>query len=76
MHIYQAFLMGRAFEWAKFEPDPFWDHEHCAMCGQKFSAAPGDALYGWRTDGGDWVCAACFAEYQSEYRWTKKENPQ
>ena len=64
---------GRAFEWAKFEPT-LWDHEHCAMCGQ--SSPPRRAtMYGWRTDGGDWVCAAWHAEYQSEYRWTK-ENPQ
>jgi hypothetical protein len=38
-----------------------WDHEHCELCWQNISP-DGDQRMGY-TDGSNWICEACHAEY-------------
>ena len=74
MHIYQAFMIGKTLYRRDFSPDLQSDHEHCTLCGTKFSANPGDLQSGFAdADNIHWVCTECFAECKNEYRWTVSE---
>lgn len=56
--MYQGFLLGARFRRSVFSAHGGSDHEHCAMCGAKFSERPGDLREGYVTlNGGHWVCA-------------------
>lgn len=68
---YQEFLVGRRLIFCKFTPDGESEHEHCNMCGAKFSINPGDLHIGYRTDDSiGWVCPECYDYYKDEYDWT------
>ena len=71
MRLYQAFMLNAALRPSPFTPTPANDHEHCVMCGIKFSAHPDDLHSGYVTlDNRHWVCPECLTEYKTEYRWT------
>ncbi len=68
---YQGFLIGQRLRKVAFTPSENMDHEHCNMCGAKFSSAPDDLHEGYATeDGVNWVCPACELQYKDEYAWT------
>ncbi len=71
MHRYQEFLIGKQFICKAFIPNKTGDHEHCKMCGEKFTGTeiPPKPGYG-AVDGSGWVCRNCFDEYRKEYKWT------
>ena len=58
---------------------PRWDHDHCAMCWAKFSAAglhesiaegyATTAAYPRGGEGGEWVCPECFDDFAPEFGW-------
>ena len=69
--MYQGFLLGARFRRSVFSAHGGSDHEHCAMCGAKFSERPGDLREGYVTLNGEhWVCAECLRDYGQEYKWT------
>lgn len=68
-------------------PRPEWDHDHCIFCWGKFmdptlsdesrQAIESDpeimtAGYTVGSDGGDWVCPACFDEFSGAFAWSVK----
>lgn len=70
MYKYQGFLVGAKLTYRQFIPTKAKDHEHCNMCGAKFSDNVNDLRFGYATDDDTgWVCPACFAYYKDEYEW-------
>ena len=49
MRLYQAFMLNAALRPSIFIPTPTNDHEHCVLCGMKFSAHPDDLHSGYVT---------------------------
>ncbi len=70
MYKYQGFLVGKQFIFKVFVPSKKGDHEHCNMCGEKFTGTeiPPKLGYG-ALDGIGWVCKNCFDEYKIEYKY-------
>ena len=74
MHTYQGFMIGKTLYRRNFLPVPESDHEHCTMCGAKFSADSADLQTGFAdADNVHWICTECFEEYKNEYGWTVSE---
>lgn len=71
MITYQSFLVGKRLFSREFKQSKTSDHEHCNMCGAKFSENSNDLHYGFSTeDQIGWVCPECFEYYKNEYKWT------
>ena len=71
MITYQRFMINVKLKKSVFSPSAESDHEHCTMCGAKFSANPNDLQEGYVTlDGQHWVCSDCLNDYKKEYQWT------
>ena len=72
MYKYQAFLIGKQFIYKVFIPNEIGDHEHCNMCGDKFTGFDNPPKRGYgAVDGTGWVCKDCFDEYKEKYQWTQ-----
>lgn len=68
---YMAFRVGKPMRCDRFHASTENDHEHCVMCGGKFSENASVLQTGYRTtDAAHWVCSACFDEYRAEYQWS------
>lgn len=71
MRLYQSFMRNATLRSDSFTPTKDCDHEHCVMCGAKFSASPCDLHHGYVTlDNQHWLCPACLNDFRTEYRWT------
>ena len=71
MRLYQAFMQNVTLRRSIFTPTSGNDHEHCVMCGIRFSAQPEDLQNGYVTfDNRHRVCPEFLNEYKTEYRWT------
>ncbi len=71
MITYQRFMVNAKLKKSTFLPCDENDHEHCTMCGVKFSKAQNDMHEGYVTlDGQHWVCPECLNDYAKEYSWT------
>jgi hypothetical protein len=50
-----------------------WDHDHCSFCWMKIwqrATGPDETNVAYSTlDGRDWICAECFADFQSRFGW-------
>lgn len=67
---YMGFMVGRELIYNRFQSDGENDHEHCVICGEKFSEKASDLHCGYcTTDAAHWICEACFEEYHDEYQW-------
>jgi hypothetical protein len=60
------------------QPRADWDHDHCAVCGAKFSDdnARGELREGYTTGPDyahgaryEWVCGPCFIKVKDQMRW-------
>lgn len=70
MIIYQRFMLGVHLKRSTYPISPYDDHEHCTMCGAKFSKHPDEIHEGYvTTDGQYWICDECLNEYKKEYGW-------
>lgn len=70
MITYQRFMIGTRLKKSIYPASPIDDHEHCTMCGAKFSAHQGDIHEGYVTlDGQHWICSECLNDYSEEYGW-------
>ena len=67
----ERFLKGRRWTLRGYRPNrEGWDHDHCELCGAKFSLAEGDLHQGYvTTDYYHWVCESCFADFRDEMEW-------
>ena len=73
-YLQGAQLMRRA--WRPYPKKPDWDHDHCAFCWAKFSAAPDDEHEGYCTlDEYHWICATCFEDFREMFAWRLSEPP-
>lgn len=71
MISYQKFMLHQALRRRAFVGTPENDHEHCVMCGFKFTAC----MTGCATlDGRHWVCEDCVSDFRSEYDWTFEDD--
>ena len=71
MITYQRFMIGARLKKSKFQSHSDADHEHCTMCGHKFSLGPNDLHEGYVTqDGAHWICPECLREFSDEYGWS------
>ena len=63
-------MLGVHLKRSTYPISPYDDHEHCTMCGAKFSKHPDEIHEGYvTTDGQHWVCDACFNDYRKAYGW-------
>lgn len=60
----------RPAEYVSANPGWLDDHEHCALCGAKFSERRGYLKHGLVTENGTWICMECYEEYRDQYQWT------
>lgn len=75
MITYQRFMIGAHLRQSTYHATPCSDHEHCTMCGVKFSESSKELQHGYVTlDGRHWVCKECLNDYKEEYDWIL-ENP-
>jgi hypothetical protein len=71
----EDFLRGATLAWEEYlAPSETWDHDHCAMCWQKFMEVdwPGveHAGYVAYTPGEVWwICQRCFEDLHEEMGW-------
>lgn len=69
------FLRGATLAWQEYiAPSEVWDHDHCALCWQKFMEddLPGveQAGYAAYTTGEVWwICQRCFDDLGEEMGW-------
>lgn len=69
------FLRGAKLRWERYQaPDDVWDHDHCALCWQKFTEddSPGVEHAGFVTYIPDvlcWICRRCFDDLHEEMEW-------
>lgn len=71
MTVYQPFMMNVRLKRGEFAATADNDHEHCVMCGAKFSEKTEEMHCGYVTvDGRHWVCEECLCEYRAAYDWT------
>lgn len=71
MRLYQSFMLNAALRPAIFTPTEANDHEHCVLCGARFSKKPGDLRNGYVTlDNPHWLCPACLTNFCTEYHLT------
>ena len=49
--MYQGFMLNKELKKSRFIPSVENDHEHCTMCGAKFSANHDDIQEGYVTGG-------------------------
>jgi hypothetical protein len=69
------YLRGATLRWAEYvAPSEVWDHDHCAMCWQKFmeEKLPGVEQAGYVTDTPNevqWVCQRCLDDLGEEMGW-------
>lgn len=71
MITYQRFMLYAKLQKSTFHAHGEIDHEHCVMCGAKFSEAPVDLQEGYVTWNRDhWVCPDCLNDFRDEYHWT------
>lgn len=71
MITYQSFMLGTRLRRSSFPANTCTDHEHCTMCGAKFSAEPKDLQEGYvDVEGNHWVCFECMRDYKDEYGWS------
>lgn len=70
-----GYLTGLKLKYKKFVPSNGDDHDHCNICGAKFSARGGDDQLEGYTDIYDkiWICDECFAEFQQRFQWEAME---
>ena len=67
---YQQFMFGAHLKRSAYPVSPLDDHEHCTMCGAKFSENLDGIHEGYvTTDGQHWVCNECLNDYKKEYGW-------
>lgn len=66
-----SFLAGKRLTYTRFTATPDKDHEHCNLCGAKFSERGGlDLSHGYTTpDGIAWICPECLLFYSDRYGW-------
>lgn len=68
---YQHFMVNAVMEKKDYKKSDLSEHEHCTMCGTKFSERTKDLHLGYVTkDGIHWVCSECFEYYKQEYGWS------
>lgn len=72
-----SFLTGKRLIYKRFTATPDSDHEHCNLCGAKFSErGVRDLSHGYATpDDIAWICSECFMYYHDRYGW-KADNPE
>src|SRR5262249_20729812 len=69
------YLRGATLHWEDYmAPSETWDHDHCAMCWQKFMEAelPGVEQAGYVTYTSEqqwWICRRCFEDLGEEMGW-------
>ncbi len=75
-YLYQAdILMGKELTYKKFIATKDSDHEHCNLCGAKFSESENDLKAGYVTeDERGWVCQECLEYYGATYHWNIRKN--
>ena len=74
---YQHYMIGAELKRFSFDPNQLGDHDHCIMCGAKFSKNPEDEKEGYITlDQKYIVCDECFREYKEEYRFCLSDTAQ
>jgi hypothetical protein len=80
----QDFLREATLHWGEYlAPSESWNHDHCAMCWQKFMEAdlPGVQHAGYVTYTEDdvwWICTQCVEDLREEMGWRieiQDENP-
>lgn len=65
-YLMQAKLRRESYR----QPLPYWDHDHCAFCFDKFSEADGDLHEGYCTeDHNYWICPTCFEDFKSMFQF-------
>jgi hypothetical protein len=67
-------LRGAALHWEEYTaPSEVWDHDHCAICSQKFmeEELPGIERAGYVTYKHQpwWICRQCFEDLHEEMEW-------
>jgi hypothetical protein len=68
-------LRGATLHWEQYlAPSETWDHDHCAMCWQKFmeDELPGVERTGYVTytpTQACWICPQCFEDLHEEMGW-------
>ena len=71
MITYQRFMINAQLKRSVFQTRLGCDHEHCTMCGAKFSSKDADLHEGYVTSNDThWVCRECMNDYRNEYNWT------
>lgn len=71
MITYQRFMINAHLKRSIFQTSLDNDHEHCTMCGAKFSSQNSDLHEGYVTlDDRNWVCEECINDYKDKYNWT------
>jgi hypothetical protein len=74
------FVKGHTFTWKKWRgPKPSWDHDHCALCGQKLAEHDWpDVQHDGYADEQDynWLCGQCGKDFQTILNLTLIEGPQ
>jgi hypothetical protein len=69
------FLRGAILHWEPYLAlDGAWDHDHCALCWQKFMEEdlPGVEQAGYvtcTTAQAWWICPQCFEDLREEMNW-------
>lgn len=64
------YLIGKTLIYNEFLASGDNDHEHCNLCGAKFSERQEDLHYGYVTKDNDiWICKDCYEYYKDLYRW-------
>ena len=70
------YLYGKKLTFARFEPKPASDHEHCDFCWAKFGNGNEmlhSGYYTTTTTGVCWICEDCFNDFKDQFNWTVEE---
>ena len=66
----KAYLIGKSFSYAKFEPRHPNDHTFCVFCWARIGGWEEDLHEGYFNDETrSWVCDICIEEYESHFGW-------
>lgn len=70
------FLMNMELTYRPFIASEKGDHDHCNLCGAKFSERENDLHYGYVAKDNDdvWICEECYKDYHDSHHWVVKNN--